>query len=82
MLRKPEIYRMPLILSIRAVLDRHKKQLDGNLEIFPLVDPRFGYYIVNPDENLSRFENTFQKYLNVNTMKVLYMFKFEKNRRE
>jgi hypothetical protein len=36
---------MPLILSIRAVLDRHKKQMDGNLEIFPLVVPRFGYYI-------------------------------------
>ncbi|WJX63667.1 separase [Trifolium repens] len=72
MLRSQEVYRMPSITSISIVLDkfaRHKEQVEGNLGSFPLIDPKCGYFILNPDGSLPGFQNAFQEYLSNKQLK-------------
>ncbi|GAU31022.1 hypothetical protein TSUD_214580 [Trifolium subterraneum] len=66
MLRRQEVYRMPPITSIYVVRDKfvsRKEQVEGNLGFFPSIDPKCGYFILNPDGSLPGFQNAFQEYL-------------------
>ncbi|KAL1336318.1 hypothetical protein HN51_030706 [Arachis hypogaea] len=66
-LRNLEVYRMPSVSSISAVLDIsgiHQEQEGRNLVSFPSIDPLDAFYLLNPDGDLSRtqieFENWFR----------------------
>jgi separase len=72
MLRSQEVYRMPSITSISIVLEKfaaRNEQVEGNLGSFPSIDPKCGYFILNPDRTLPGFRNAFRVYLS-NKLKV------------
>jgi separase len=79
-----EVYRMPSVTSIFILLDKcdNKKQMENSLSPFPLIDPLFAYFVLNPDGTLNRYERTFKDHFEEKKLQVLYMFKLDKNSRE
>lgn len=77
---------MPSVGSMLILLDKcnidNKEQVENNLTPFPSIDPLCGYFVLNPDGTLKRYESIFKEYFEEKKLKVLYMFKFDKNRRE
>ncbi|XP_058750289.1 separase-like isoform X2 [Vicia villosa] len=64
-LRNQEIYRMPSVSSISAVLDNgnnHKEQVGRNLMPFPNIDPLDAFYLINPDGDLVGTQLEFENY--------------------
>ncbi|XP_058760955.1 separase-like [Vicia villosa] len=64
-LRNQEIYRMPSVSSISAVLDNgnnHREQVGKNLTPFPNIDPLDAFYLVNPDGDLGGTQIEFENY--------------------
>ncbi|KAK7412084.1 hypothetical protein VNO78_03531 [Psophocarpus tetragonolobus] len=64
-LRNQEVYRMPSVSCISAVLQKgrnHKEQLGRNLSPFPLIDPLDAFYLLNPDGDLSGTQIEFENY--------------------
>ncbi|KAI5448524.1 hypothetical protein KIW84_015801 [Lathyrus oleraceus] len=64
-LRNQEIYRMPSVSSISAVLDngnKRKEQVGKNLMPFPNIDPLDAFYLVNPDGDLGGTQIEFENY--------------------
>ncbi|KAF7803655.1 separase isoform X2 [Senna tora] len=66
-LRKQEVYRMPSVSSISALLNRssnHHEQVERNSLSFPQIDPLDAFYLLNPDGDLIytqiEFENWFK----------------------
>lgn len=65
MLRTQEVYRMPSIGSISAILDRshhHQEQAGMNAAAFPLIDPLDAFYLLNPSGDLSSSQTAFEKW--------------------
>jgi separase len=84
-LRDKEVYRMPSVSSMFILLDKcnnKKKQVESNLTPFPSIDPLCGYFLLNPDGTLNRYERTFKDHFEEKKLQVLYMFKLDKNSRE
>ncbi|EPS58493.1 hypothetical protein M569_16320 [Genlisea aurea] len=54
-LRGQEVYRMPSVGSIFAILSRFQ-----NPPSFPIIDPQDSYYLLNPGGDLVRTQNEFQ----------------------
>ncbi|XP_014518647.1 separase isoform X1 [Vigna radiata var. radiata] len=64
-LRKQEVYRMPSVSCISAVLLKgsdHKEPVERNLVPFPLIDPLDAFYLLNPDGDLSGTQTEFENY--------------------
>ncbi|XP_054803798.1 separase isoform X2 [Prosopis cineraria] len=64
-LRNQEVYRMPSVSSISALLNRssnHHKQVDGNSMPFPLIDPLDAFYLLNPDGDLTSTQTEFENW--------------------
>ncbi|XP_012569077.1 separase isoform X2 [Cicer arietinum] len=64
-LRNQEVYRMPSVSSISAVLDKgnnHNKQVGRNLVTFPSIDPMDAFYLLNPDGDLRCTQLEFENY--------------------
>ncbi|CBI23880.3 unnamed protein product, partial [Vitis vinifera] len=64
-LRTQEVYRMPSIGSISAILDRshhHQEQAGMNAAAFPLIDPLDAFYLLNPSGDLSSSQAAFEKW--------------------
>ncbi|XP_019425826.1 PREDICTED: separase isoform X1 [Lupinus angustifolius] len=65
-LRNHEVYRMPSVSSISAVLDNkasnHQEQVERNLVPFPSIDPLDAFYLLNPDGDLSDTQITFESW--------------------
>ncbi|KAG4399168.1 hypothetical protein GLYMA_08G184200v4 [Glycine max] len=64
-LRNQEVYRMPSVSCISAVLHKdsnHKEQVGRNLGPFPLIDPLDAFYLLNPDGDLGGTQIEFENY--------------------
>ncbi|KAK7302457.1 hypothetical protein RJT34_13347 [Clitoria ternatea] len=64
-LRNQEVYRMPSVSCISAVLhnsNNHKEQVGRNLVPFPSIDPLDAFYLLNPDGDLRRTQIEFEHY--------------------
>ncbi|KAJ1434987.1 SEPARIN core domain [Sesbania bispinosa] len=64
-LRNQEVYRMPSVSSISAVLDKggnHKEQVGRSLVSFPSIDPSDAFYLLNPDGDLGGTQIEFENY--------------------
>ncbi|XP_020220359.1 separase isoform X1 [Cajanus cajan] len=64
-LRNQEVYRMPSVSCISAVLHKgsnHKEQEGRNLVPFPLIDPLDAFYLLNPDGDLGLTQIEFENY--------------------
>ncbi|RVW72165.1 Separase [Vitis vinifera] len=64
-LRTQEVYHMPSIGSISAILDRshhHQEQAGMNAAAFPLIDPLDAFYLLNPSGDLSSSQAAFEKW--------------------
>ncbi|TKY71312.1 Separase protein [Spatholobus suberectus] len=65
-LRNQEVYRMPSVSCISAVLHKdsnHKEERVGrNLAPFPLIDPLDAFYLLNPDGDLGGTQIEFENY--------------------
>ncbi|RDX78338.1 Separase, partial [Mucuna pruriens] len=59
-LRNQEVYRMPSVSCISAVL--HKEPVGRNLVPFPLIDPLDAFYLLNPDGDLRGTQIEFENY--------------------
>lgn len=77
-LRNQEIYRMPSVSSISAVLDngnKRKEQVGKNLTPFPNIDPLDAFYLVNPDGDLGGTQIEFENYFREQNLEVMHFFK-------
>lgn len=84
-LRNQEVYRMPSVSSISAVLDKgnnHNKQVGRNLVTFPSIDPMDAFYLLNPDGDLRCTQLEFENYFRDQNLQVFHLFEFDKNTRE
>ncbi|KAI9087156.1 hypothetical protein K1719_030791 [Acacia pycnantha] len=64
-LRNQEVYRMPSVSSISALVNRsssHHKQIEGNSMSFPLIDPLDAFYLLNPDGDLASTQTEFENW--------------------
>ena len=72
-LRTQEVYRMPSIGSISAILDRshhHQEQAGMNAAAFPLIDPLDAFYLLNPSGDLSSSQAAFEKWFRDQNIEV------------
>ena len=72
-LRTREVYRMPSIGSISAILDRshhHQEQAGMNAAAFPLIDPLDAFYLLNPSGDLSSSQAAFEKWFRDQNIEV------------
>ncbi|CAJ1963611.1 unnamed protein product [Sphenostylis stenocarpa] len=73
-LRNQEVYRMPSVSCISAVLHKdgdHKEPIGRNLVSFPLIDPLDAFYLVNPDGDLSGTQTEFENYFRDQNLEVV-----------
>ncbi|KAK8469090.1 hypothetical protein PHAVU_006G212401 [Phaseolus vulgaris] len=64
-LRNQEVYRMPSLSSISAVLHKgsdNEELVGRNLVPFPLIDPLDAFYLLNPDGDLRHTQSVFEDY--------------------
>ncbi|KAG2240437.1 hypothetical protein Bca52824_090755 [Brassica carinata] len=61
-LRKQEVYRMPSVGSISAVLKKRSLQGKTARASFPLIDPLDSYYLLNPGGDLSETQGDFESW--------------------
>ncbi|XP_021889373.1 separase isoform X3 [Carica papaya] len=62
-LRNQEVYRMPSVGSISAILNRshhHEEELSQIVASFPLIDPLDAFYLLNPSGDLSSTQLEFE----------------------
>lgn len=84
-LRNQEVYRMPSVSCISAVLHKdsnHKEQVGRNLGPFPLIDPLDAFYLLNPDGDLGGTQIEFENYFRDQNLEVFKQFEFVKNTRK
>ncbi|XP_061337166.1 separase [Gastrolobium bilobum] len=70
-LRNQEVYRMPSVSSISAVLDKvgnHQELVGRTLAPFPSIDPLDAFYLLNPDGDLGGTQNEFENYFRVQSL--------------
>jgi len=73
-LRKQEVYRMPSVSCISAVLHKgsdNKEQVGRNLVPFPLIDPLDAFYLLNPDGDLCGTQTEFENYFRDQNLEVM-----------
>ncbi|XAR49404.1 Separase [Bertholletia excelsa] len=70
-LRKQEVYRMPSIGSIFAILEKCcTKEHIGKVPVsFPLIDPLDAFYLLNPGGDLSRTQVEFEEWFRDQNLK-------------
>jgi len=69
--KNKEVYRMPFVSSIFILLDKcdNKEQVENNLAFFPSIDHLCGYFVLNLDGTLNRYERTFKDYFEEKKLK-------------
>lgn len=74
--RNQEIYRMPSISSVNAVLDRWNNIGENSLN-YPKIDPHQAFYVLNPDGSITNYQKKFEQYFKNYCFKVHNIFKIQ-----
>lgn len=80
-LRNQEVYRMPSVSSISALLNRscnHHEQVERSSLSVPLIDPLDAFYLLNPDGDLKNTESEFENWFRDQDLEVNSQFEFHK----
>ena len=69
-LRNQEVYRMPSIWSISAILNRNFHNQE-QARTYPLIDPLHAFYLLNPGGDLSDTQAEFEKWFKDQNLEVI-----------